>query len=148
MTNPVLRGWFREQVDGLIPEAPYKETLNAIPALKTDPKTTLWTTIEFENAVSTRQSLGTKQVLFREVGQVNIVVLGLSGKGDSIVTGVATRIADHFREYRGQLTITGTIAAYYEIGEPSPPDTAPTEDGNWFMCVVSCPYKLDVYRDV
>lgn len=148
MSTSALRDWFRNELQALVPEAPYKETLNVFPDLRTPEKATLWLTLEFENAVSVRSSLGRVQALFRETGQVNIIVLGLSGKGDGPVVQVAEQVRNHFRELRGSLVIPGTHAAYYELGELSPPDTAPTEDGNWFMCAVSCPYKLDLYRDV
>lgn len=148
MSSMVFREWFRGQLTGLLPDAPFKETLNSIPELTSPTKVTLWVTAEFENAGSNRASLGEKQVIFRETGQVNVLVIGLSGKGDGPVGNAGEQVRNHFRELRGSLSVPGALAAYYELGEPSPPDTAPNEDGNWFICAVSCPYKFDVYRDV
>lgn len=125
-----------------VPGIPYLETVNQTPNQKNLPD--LWATLEFSNVSEQRLTLG-PNAIFREIGQVNIAVLGLSGRGDSTVVSAAELYRAAFSSISERVVI-GSGFGDMRIDAAEPPTTDPTESGNWFLGSVSCAYTFDVVR--
>jgi hypothetical protein len=144
MSSRAVRVWFRSFVPAAVPSVPYVETTNQAPNPKNLPD--LWFTMEFAPPSEQRLTLGS-QPIFREFGNVSVVVLGLSGRGDDAVV----QAAELFREALMGIALeipVGATVGYLYIDAPEPPSTEATESGNWFLASVSCSYTLDVVREV
>jgi hypothetical protein len=142
MSSRAVRTWFRAFVPTAVPSVPYVETTNQAPDPRNLPA--LWSTLEFSNASEQRLTLGSRAI-FREYGNVEVVVLGLSGKGDSAVM----QAAELFRTALTSIALPLPVGAGFgdfKIDAPEPPNTDATESGNWFLASVSCSYTLDVVR--
>lgn len=142
MSSVVIRDWFRAEVLTRLPTIPYKETVNVAPSPKNLPD--LWMTLEFQPSSEERLTLGTR-AMFREYGVVQLIFLGLSGRGDSVVLAAAESGRTVFQQVSVSLTV-GSETGVLRIDAPSPPTTDLTESGNWFLASVSCPYTFDVVR--
>ena len=142
MSSRPVRQWFRSTLAAVPGGVPFKETVNSTPNPKNLPD--LWVTVEFQNSSEQRMTLGSR-ALFREYGTVNIVILGLSGRGDEDVLAEAERYRSAFSNISTQLT-AGVEEGTLRIDAPEPPNTDATESGNWFLASVSCPYTFDVVR--
>jgi hypothetical protein len=104
----------------------------------------LWATLEFSNASEQRLTLG-GQAIFREYGMVNVIVLGLSGRGDS----APMQAAELFRTALSGISLQIPVGIQFgdlRIDAAEPPNTDSTESGNWFLASVSCSYTFDVVR--
>ena len=143
MSSAVIRTWFRTEIASRAPSIPYLDTVNKIPSTQNLPD--LWTTLEFQFASEERLSLGT-QALFREYGLVQVIVLGLSGKGDTDVITAAETLRVAFQSVSATIDLGGGNTGVLRIDAPEPPTTDSTESGNWFLASVSCPYTFDVVR--
>lgn len=142
MSSRAVRVWFRSFVPAAVPTVPYVETINQTPDPRNLPA--LWATLEFSNASEQRLTLGS-QAIFREYGDVNVVVLGESGKSDDAVL----QAAELFRAALTGIAVSLSVGAGFgdfKIDAPEPPNTDATESGNWFLASVSCSYTLDVVR--
>jgi hypothetical protein len=142
MSSLVVRQWFRNRIVLAVPSIPFLDTVNQIPNPKNLPD--LWATIEFTNASEQRLTLG-QNAIFRELGQVSIAVLGLSGKGDNAVVAAAELYREAFSAI-AESVVVGAGLGYMRIDAAEPPTTDPTESGNWFLGSVSCAYTFDVVR--
>lgn len=142
MSSRAVRQWFRAAVLAKVPTVPYYETVNRMPDPTALPD--VWVTLEFANASEQRLTLG-KRAIFREFGIVNIVVLGLSGKGDEAPMLVAEMFRTVFENIVAQVPVSGEMGEL-RIDAPEPPNTDATESGNWFLASVSCSYQFDVVR--
>lgn len=146
MSSIAVRTWFRNAVVARAPTIPYFDTINRMPDPRTLADLAIWDTIEFSDATEQRLTLGGRAI-FKEYGQVSIIVLGLSGRGDDAVLTAAELLRSAFMDVRVQLVVgaeTGTL----RIDAPDPPNTDSTESGNWFLASVSCPYTLEVTRGI
>lgn len=142
MSSRAVRQWFRGFAPAAVPSIPYFDTVNSMPDPKNLPD--VWFTLEFANASEQRLTLGS-QAIFREFGIVNIVVLGLSGKGDAAPMAAADLFYAAFLNIRQQIPVAATIGDL-RIDAAEPPNTDATESGNWFLASVSCSYTCDVVR--
>lgn len=142
MSSRAVRQWFRAQIVARAPTLPYHDTVNKTPAQANLPD--LWSTIEFSNAAEQRLTLGASAI-FREYGQVTLIVLGLSGRGDDAVVQAAEALRAAFDGVSVQVAV-GAEFGTLRIDAPDPPNTDATESGNWFLASVSCPYTFDVTR--
>jgi len=142
MSSRAVRQWFRTFVPAAVPSVPYLETINSMPNPQNMPD--LWTTLEFANASEERLTIGANPI-FREYGMVNIIVLGLSGRGD----GDPMDAAELYRAALQGIAVQIPVGAQFgdlRIDAAEPPNTDATESGNWFLASVSCSYTLDVAR--
>jgi hypothetical protein len=119
---------------------PYIDTVNSTPSPKNLPD--LWVTLEFNVPSEERLSIG-PNALFREFGVVNVVVLGLSGRGDDAVVQAAEVFKAGF-QFRNATLSVGAESGVLRIDTVDPPSTELSESGNWFLCSVTCAYTLDV----
>lgn len=142
MSSRPVRQWFRTTLAAVPGGVPFKETVNSMPNPKGLPD--LWATVEFQNSSEQRMTLGGR-ALFREYGTVNIVILGLSGKGDEDVLDAAELYRSAFSNISVEIP-AGAEVGTLRIDAPEPPNTDATESGNWFLASVSCPYTFDVVR--
>lgn len=142
MSSRAVRQWFRTEILTRVSDVEYKDTVNVVPSAKNLPD--LWCTLEFSFASEERLSLGTR-ALFREYGTVQIIFLGLSGKGDDGVVSAAEEARAAFTGVSEELTV-GAETGMLRIDAPEPPATDSTESGNWFLASVSCAYTFDVVR--
>lgn len=142
MSSRAVRVWFRAQIVARAPTLPYHDTVNKTPNQRDLPA--LWSTIEFSNAAEQRLTLGGRAI-FREIGQVTLIVLGESGRGDDAVVQQAEALRTAFSGVVVPLT-AGVETGILRIDAPDPPNTDSTESGNWFLASVSCPYTFDVTR--
>lgn len=142
MSSRAVRQWFRSFVPAAVPSVPYYDTVNRMPDPTALPD--VWVTLEFANASEQRLTLG-KRSVFREFGIVNVVVLGLSGKGDDAPMLAAELFRTALQEIAVQLSV-GAEVGTLRIDAPEPPNTDATESGNWFLASVSCSYQFDVVR--
>jgi hypothetical protein len=144
MSSRAVRTWFRTFVPATVPTVPYVETTNKAPDPQNLPDT--WCTLEFSGATEERLTLGTTPI-FREYGNVNVIVLGLSGRGDDTILQAAELLRTALTGISLQIPVASTVGEL-RIDAPEPPNTEPTESGNWFLASVSCSYTLDVVREV
>lgn len=142
MSSRAVRVWFRAQIVARVPTLPYYDTVNSTPNQRNLP--TLWSTIEFSNAAEQRLTLGGRAI-FREFGQVTLIVLGESGRGDDLVVQQAEALRTAFTAATAILAV-GAESGVLRVDTPDPPNTDSTESGNWFLASVSCPYTFDVTR--
>lgn len=142
MSSRAIRAWFRTFLPATVPGIPYIETVNIAPNPKNLPD--VWATLEFSNASEQRLTLGTTAI-FREYGMVNVVVLGLSGRGDDGVIEAAEAYRAALQNVSEQVAV-GSEFGTLRIDAAEPPNTDATESGNWFLASVSCSYTFDVVR--
>lgn len=142
MSSRAVRQWFRAFLPATVPTVPYVETVNNAPNPKSLPD--LWATLEFPNASEQRLTIGTT-ALFREYGMVNVIVLGLSGRGDDGVMEAAEAYRAALQNVSEQVAV-GIQFGTLRIDAAEPPNTDATESGNWFLASVSCSYTFDVVR--
>lgn len=142
MSSPVVREWFRTFLQAEVPSVPYIETTNVAPNPKNLPDT--WMTLEFTSPSEQRLTIGANPV-FREYGVVNVIVLGLSGRGDSAVLAAAELYRGVLQTLALQLPV-GSGFGELRIDSAEPPSTDATESGNWFLASVSCSYTFDTVR--
>lgn len=142
MSSRAVRTWFRQQIVARVPTLPYFDTVNTVPDNKSLPD--YWVTVEFDNASEQRLTLG-GQAIFREFGQVTLVVLGLSGRGDDTLLQWAEAVRTAFQAVSASVPV-GAGSGVLRVDAPDPPNTDVTESGNWFLASVSCPYTFDVVR--
>ncbi len=146
MSSSVVRAWFRSRVDDTpgVVGCPFFDTLNKIPSKKDLSDVDVWCTLEFAGATEERITLG-EPATFLENGQVNILVLGKSGRGDAVVLEYAEKLRDLFvRVHTGIPNGSGT--GYVHIDAADPPNTDATESGDWFLASVSCAYTFEFTR--
>jgi hypothetical protein len=125
---------------------PYLDTVNSIPNNKNLPD--LWCTLEFSNATEDRISLGSP-ACYRELGEVTIVFVGRSGRQDDAVIDAAEIARKEFFHVNKRVQLVGTDPPEYgdlTLDAAGPPNTDATENGNWFLGSVSCPYVFDTVR--
>ena len=142
MSSRAVRQWFRSFLPSAVPSVPYVETVNIAPNPQNLPD--LWSTLEFSNASEQRLTIGS-QPIFREYGIVNVIVLGLSGRGDD----APLQAAELFRAALLNLSVQLPVGSEFgdlRIDAAEPPNTDATESGNWFLASVSCSYTFDVVR--
>ncbi len=142
MSSRAVRQWFRAFLPATVPTIPYVETVNTAPNPKNLPD--VWSTLEFPNASEQRLTIGV-QALFREYGMVNVIVLGLSGRGDDAAIEAAEEIRAALQGIAVQVPV-GAQFGTLRIDAAEPPNTDATESGNWFLASVSCSYTFDVVR--
>ncbi len=140
MSSRAVRQWFRAQMPLVAPDVPFIDTVNTMPNPKNLPD--LWATLEFNVPSEERLTIGSNP-LSREYGVVNVVVLGLSGRGDDAVVQAAEVFKNGFAFKNEMLPVGATFGAL-RIDNVDPPSTELSETGNWFLCSVSCAYMLDV----
>ena len=119
---------------------PYHDTINTMPEPKVLTALVSWCTLEFMAPTEQRLTLGAPG-LFRESGQVHVLVLTKSGKGDE----AAVEASEAFRALFTGINLD-TGGGRLTIDAPEPPSTEPTESGNWFLASVICSYTYDVVR--
>jgi hypothetical protein len=142
MSSRAVRQWFRTFLPTAVPTLPYVETVNSAPNPQNLPDA--WATLEFPNASEQRLTLGTS-ALFREYGMVNVIVLGLSGRGDDTIMEAAEAVRSALQGIAVQVAV-GDQFGTLRIDAAEPPNTDATESGNWFLASVSCSYTFDVVR--
>lgn len=142
MSSRVVRSWFRAFLPATVPAIPYVETVNSAPNPKNLPD--VWSTVEFSNASEQRLTIGTTAI-FREYGMVNVIVLGLSGRGDDDVMEAAETYRAALQNITEQIAVDAAFGTL-RIDAAEPPNTDATESGNWFLASVSCAYTFDVVR--
>lgn len=143
MSSSAIRNWFRTQVIARVPSVPFIETVNVVPPNKNLPN--LWSTLEFSSSTETRVSIGSR-ACFRETGEVVIIVLGLSGRGDTAVISAAELFRSAFFNVRESLALGGGEFGSLVLDAAEPPNTDSTENGNWFLASISCAYTFDTVR--
>lgn len=143
MSSRAVRQWFRTRIPAIDATVPYIDTINSAPNPKNLPD--LWVTLEFTTPSEQRLTIGPNAV-FREFGVVNVIVLGLSGRGDDAVVAAA-EVFKTGLEFTGTLITVGATTGAFRIDAVDPPSTDTSESGNWFLCSVSCAYTLDVVRE-
>jgi hypothetical protein len=145
VSSKAARNWFRSYLVAQVPSVPYVDTVNRAPDPSSLPD--VWFTLEFSNASEQRLTLGVP-ALFREFGVVDVVVLGLSGRGDDIPVDTAELFRSALQDIRLQIPVTDSVGGNGDlrIDAAEPPNTDATESGNWFLASVSCAYTLDVVR--
>lgn len=142
MSSRAVRQWFRTFLPATVPAIPYVETVNSAPSPKNLPD--LWATLEFANASEQRLTIGTTAI-FREYGMVNVIVLGLSGRGDDAIMEAAEAYRTALQNISEQVAV-GAQFGTLRVDAAEPPSTDATESGNWFLASVSCSYTFDVVR--
>jgi hypothetical protein len=139
--SPTVRKWFRDELGVRLPEYSYFDTINSTPDRKELPP--LWLTLEFSGASDQRISLGSPSC-WREYGEVQIVVLGKSGKSDEDVLIAAEAVRMAFFDVAESVPLTvGTGHLKFSADVPN---TDTTENGNWFFASVSCAYTFDTVK--
>ena len=126
-----------------VPSVPYVETTNTMPDPTNLPD--VWATLEFSNASEQRLTIGA-QPIFREYGLVNVIVLGLSGRGDEAPMQAAELYRAALQNISAQVPLGPGQTGSLRIDSAEPPNTDATESGNWFLASVSCSYTFDVVR--
>lgn len=144
MSSLVVRNFFRELIEQILPEAPFQPTVAVLHEKKNLPL--LWSTAEFGTATNNRLTVG-RPYLNQEVNNVDIVCVIESGKGpDAVieVLGKVTKYFENFEEKRiyGSDGHTGTL----RLDNVGPPNTDPYEDGNWLLGSVVCVYTFTDIR--
>lgn len=146
MASVAVRNWFRSKVTSPgISGCPYHDTVNRVPDKRTLSDLPIWCTLEFQNPIESRLTLG-PQATFVENGQVNVIVLGKSGKGDAPVLAKAELFRQMFQSIHEQVMDGPVVLGYMHIDAPEPPSTDATESGDWFLASVSCAYTFEVTR--
>jgi len=141
MSSIVVRNWFRSQIVTRVPSYPYFDTINKTPNHENLPD--LWLTMEFANSSEQRISLGSP-ACWREFGEVTIIVLGKSGKGDVPVLTAAEVVKTAFENVHLMIPVGAGQGKL--VFDADVPNTDATENGNWFLASVSCSYTFDTYR--
>lgn len=142
MSSLAIRNWFRTELVSRVPTVPYKDTVNKDPNPKNLPD--VWMTLEFATSSERRISLG-NPACWREFGEVQIIVLGKSGLGDTAVLTAAEAVRAAFQNVREQISLPGGGNGSL-VFDADTPNTDATENGNWFLASVSCSYTLDTVR--
>lgn len=144
MSSLVIRNFFRELVEQIIPEAPFQPTVAVLHDKKNLPQ--IWSTVEYGTATNSRLTVG-RRYINQELNNVDIVCVGESGKGpDGIleILGKVTKYLENFEEQRIYAPdgSTGTL----RLDNVGPPNTDPYEDGNWLLGSVVCVYTFTDIR--
>lgn len=146
MSSVAVRDWFRARVvTPGITGCPYHDTVNKVPDKRILSDLPIWCTLEFQNPVESRLTIG-PSATFLENGQVNVIVLGKSGKGDRPVLEKAELFRQLFQMVHVQIPNVPSGIGYLHIDAPEPPSTDATESGDWFLASVSCAYTFEVTR--
>lgn len=145
VASKAVRDWFRSQVSSPgVSGCPFHDTVNRVPDKRTLSDLPVWCTLEFQNPIESRVTLG-PEATFVENGQVNVIILGKSGKGDGPVLEKAELFRQMFQVVHVQVP-NGPGVGYLHIDAPEPPSTDATESGDWFLASVSCAYTFEVTR--
>jgi hypothetical protein len=138
MSNAAIRAAARAMVaDVSWPAIPFHETESTEPDPAAIDSLALWCSLQFELFDTEPLCVGPRPKDFRETGQVSVVVLAISGRGDAAAVAAAESARDAVNAW------DGWPAGFHSEAVSAPKNFGFDADGNWLRFDVEIPYSYD-----